>query len=138
MTAEFCYLVGFHVFILVMLVLDLGIFQRRAHPVGMTEAAIWSGVWIGLALVFAVGIAKFWHLWHDENHQQGPGKALEFLTAYLVEKALSVDNLFVFAVIFRYFAVPAHLQHRVLYWGILGALVMRATLMIRAPRIPQY
>jgi tellurite resistance protein TerC len=130
MTAEVWYLVGFHVFILGMLVLDLGVFQRKAHPVRMTEAAIWSAVWISLALIFALGIAKFWHLWHDENPEQGPEKALEFLTGYLIEKALSVDNLFVFAVIFRYFAVPAHLQHRVLYWGILGALIMRASLIL--------
>ena len=130
MTAEFWYLVAFHVFILVMLILDLGVFQRKAHPVRMTEAAIWSAVWIALALIFALGIGQFWHLWHDDNPEQGPEKALEFVTGYLIEKALSVDNLFVFAVIFRYFAVPAHLQHRVLYWGILGALIMRASLIL--------
>ncbi len=126
LAAEFWYLVGFHIFILGMLILDLGIFQRKAHTVTMTEAAIWSGVWIALALIFALGIWKFWHLWHVDHPEQGPDKAVEFLTGYLIEKALSVDNLFVFAVIFRYFAVPAHLQHRVLYWGILGALFMRA------------
>src|SRR5207247_3916654 len=129
-SAEFWYLVGFHVFILAMLALDLGVFQRKAHTVSMTEAAIWSGVWIALALLFALGIWKFWHLWHNEHAEEGPEKALEFLTAYLIEKALSVDNLFVFAVIFRYFSVPSHLQHRVLYWGILGALLMRATLIV--------
>jgi tellurite resistance protein TerC len=129
-SVEFWYLVGFHIFILAMLALDLGFFQRRAHTVGMTEAAIWSTVWIALALLFAFGIWKFWHLWHDQDHDRGPEKALEFLTAYLVEKALSVDNLFVFAVIFRYFAVPGHLQHRVLFWGIIGALLMRATLIL--------
>jgi tellurite resistance protein TerC len=130
MTAEFWYLVGFHVFILIMLALDLGVFQRQAHAVTMTEAAIWSTVWIVLALLFAFGIWKFWYLWHEEYPEQGPEKAVEFLAAYLIEKALSVDNLFVFAVIFRYFSVPSHLQHRVLYWGILGALVMRATLIL--------
>jgi tellurite resistance protein TerC len=129
-SAEFWYLVGFHFFILAMLVLDLGLFQRRAHAVSMIEAAIWSTVWIALALLFAFGIWNYWHLWHHQPRDEGPQKAIEFLTAYLVEKALSVDNLFVFAVIFRYFAVPAHLQHRVLYWGILGALVMRATLIL--------
>jgi tellurite resistance protein TerC len=96
----------------------------------LKEAALWSAVWIALALLFAFGIWKFWHLWHRDNPEQGPQKALEFLTAYLVEKALSVDNLFVFAVIFRYFAVPAPLQHRVLYWGVLGALLLRATLIL--------
>ena len=130
LSAEFWYLVAFHFFILIMLVLDLGLFQRHAHTVGMTEAAIWSIVWIALALLFAFGIWKYWHLWHHEDPDRGPEKATEFVTAYLVEKALSVDNLFVFAVIFRYFAVPAHLQHRVLYWGIVGALFMRATLIL--------
>ncbi|HLJ98044.1 MAG TPA: TerC family protein [Gemmataceae bacterium] len=124
------FLVGFHVFILAMLALDLGIFQRHAHTVRMTEAAIWSGVWIVLALLFALGIGKYWYLWHADHADQGPEKAMEFLTGYVIEKALSVDNLFVFAVIFRYFAVPPHLQHRVLYWGILGALILRASLIL--------
>jgi tellurite resistance protein TerC len=128
--AEFWYLVGFHVFILAMLFLDLGIFQRQPRTVSLMEAALWSTVWIALALLFAFGIWKFWHLWHRDNPEQGPQKALEFLTGYLVEKALSVDNLFVFVVIFRYFAVPAPLQHRVLYWGVLGALFLRATLIL--------
>jgi tellurite resistance protein TerC len=126
----FWYLVGFHIFVLVMLILDLGVFQRKAHRVTMIEAAIWSAVWIALALAFAFGIAKYWHLWHHGKPEQGVEKAIEFITAYLIEKGLSIDNLFVFAVIFRYFAVPAHLQHRVLYWGILGALCMRATLIL--------
>src|SRR6266852_5883616 len=98
LSAEFWYLVGFHVFIMGMLILDLGIFQRKAHTVRMTEAAIWSAVWIALALIFALGIWKFWDLWHDESAGQGPEKAIELLTGYLIEKALSVDNLFVFAV----------------------------------------
>jgi tellurite resistance protein TerC len=124
------FLIGFHIFILAMLALDLGIFQRKAHTVRLAEAAIWSGVWIALALLFALGLWKFWHLWHHDHPELGPQKAMEFLTGYLIEKALSVDNLFVFAVIFRYFAVPAPLQHRVLYWGILGALILRATLIL--------
>jgi tellurite resistance protein TerC len=127
---EFAVLVGFHVFVLFMLALDLGVFQRRAHAVSMKEAAVWSAVWVILALAFAAGIWRFWHLWRPESPHQGSAKALEFLTGYLVEKALSVDNLFVFVVIFRYFAVPAHLQHRVLYWGILGALITRAALIL--------
>jgi tellurite resistance protein TerC len=123
-------LVGFHILILAMLALDLGIFQRKAHTVRLVEAAIWSGVWIALALLFALGLWKCWHLWDHQHPDLGPQKAIEFLTGYLIEKALSVDNLFVFAVIFRYFAVPAALQHRVLYWGIIGALLMRATLIL--------
>jgi tellurite resistance protein TerC len=108
--------IGFTIFILAMLSLDLGFFHRKAHAIGMREALIWSVVWISLALVFNAGV--YW--WF------GPERALEFLTGYLIEKALSVDNLFVFLVLFSYFAVPAKLQHRVLFWGIVGALVMRA------------
>ena len=129
-TPEFLVLAGFHVFVVAMLALDLGVFQRQAHAVTLKEAAIWSAVWVALALVFAAAIWQFWGSWRPDEANQGPAKAIEFLTGYLIEKALSVDNLFVFLVIFRYFAVPAHLQHRVLYWGILGALVMRATLIL--------
>jgi tellurite resistance protein TerC len=108
--------IGFIAFVLAMLALDLGVFHRKAHRVSMREALLWSLVWIGLALVFNLGV----YLWF------GSERALEFLTGYLIEKALSVDNLFVFLVLFSYFAVPAPLQHRVLVFGILGALVMRA------------
>ena len=107
---------GFTLFILLMLALDLGVFHRKAHVVGFREALAWSGVWIGLALAFNAGV------WHWFGAQRG----LEFLTGYLIEKSLSVDNVFVFAVLFSSFAVPAAYQHRVLFWGILGALVMRA------------
>jgi tellurite resistance protein TerC len=85
---------------------------------------------VSLALLFAVGIWLFWDRWHPDEPPQGGVRAMEFLTGYLIEESLSVDNLFVFLVIFRYFAVPAHLQHRVLYWGILGALIMRPTLIL--------
>jgi tellurite resistance protein TerC len=108
--------IGFTVFILAVLALDLGVFHRKAHAVKIREALTWSVVWISLALVFNAGV-YFWF---------GPERALEFLTGYLIEKALSVDNLFVFLVLFSYFAVPAQLQHRVLFWGIVGALIMRA------------
>lgn len=101
--------------VLVVLAVDLGVFHRREHEIGSREAAIWSGVWIALSLGFG--------LWIYLDQGRGPG--LEFLTGYVIEKSLSVDNIFVFLVIFRYFAVPAKFQHRVLYWGILGALVMR-------------
>lgn len=108
--------IGFNVFVLAMLALDLGVFNRRAHVVKVREAAIWSIVWISLAAIFAV-IIYFWH---------GRAPTLEFVTGYVVELSLSVDNLFVFLVIFRYFRVPAEHQHKVLFWGIIGALIMRA------------
>lgn len=98
-----------------MLALDLGVFNRHAHTVSFREAVIWSAMWIGLALSFAV-VLHFW---------QGRTVSLEFATGYLIELSLSVDNLFVFLVIFRFFRVPSELQHRVLFWGILGALITR-------------
>jgi tellurite resistance protein TerC len=107
---------GFIAFVLAMLALDLGVFNRKSHAISMKEAGIWTAVWIGLALAFNALI----YVW------QGQTAALEFLTGYLIEKALSVDNLFVFALIFTMFAVPGKYQHRVLFWGVLGALVMRA------------
>jgi tellurite resistance protein TerC len=110
--------VGFNLFVLAMLVLDLGIFHRNAHPVSIREATIWSAVWIALALLFNAGIYFF----------SGPELALQFLAGYLIEKSLSVDNIFVFVLLFSYFSVPAAYQHRVLFWGILGALVMRGIL----------
>lgn len=99
-----------------MLALDLGVFHRKAHAVSVREALAWSCVWIFLALLFGLGV----------YFVRGGEKALEFLTGYVIEWSLSVDNLFVFLVIFSYFAVPPIYQHRVLFWGILGALVMRA------------
>jgi len=120
-------LAGFHAFIICMLVLDLGVLRRKAQTVSTKEAAWWSIVWVCLALTFAfVGVRNYWHLWDPQNPSVGPAKALEFVTGYLVEFSLSVDNLFVFLVIFRYFAVPDHLRHRVLFWGILGAVLLRA------------
>ncbi len=107
--------VGFNALVLVMLALDLGVFHRKAHVVTLREAAAWSAVWVTLSLAFNAGI------WYFAGRQP----ALEFLTGYLVEKSLAVDNIFVIALIFSYFAVPAAYQHRVLFWGILGALVMR-------------
>jgi tellurite resistance protein TerC len=122
---------GFHVFIIFMLSLDLRFFQPKEQAVSTRKAAIWSVVWISLALTFAlVGIRHFWYLWDPVNPQLGPRKSLQFLTGYLVEFSLSVDNLFVFLVIFRYFAVPDHLRPRVLVWGITGAVILRATFII--------
>jgi len=111
---------GFCIFILVMLAIDLGVFNRKSHEVSYKEASIWSGVWVTLALVFA-GL-----VFTRMGHQKG----LEFLTGYLIELSLSVDNLFVFLLIFSYFKVPTKYQHRVLYWGVVGALVMRISMII--------
>jgi tellurite resistance protein TerC len=108
--------IGFNVFVLLMLALDLGVFHRKAHEVRMKEALIWSGVWISLALIFNL-IVYFW---------RGPEVGLQFLTGYLIEKSLSIDNIFVFVLLFSYFSVPSKYQHKVLFWGIIGALIMRA------------
>ena len=112
--------ISFTLLILAMLGLDLGVFHRRAHEVRVREALLWTLVWISLALAFNFGV----YLWF------GSERALEFFTGYLIEKALSVDNIFVFLVLFSYFAVPPALQHRVLFWGIVGALVMRAAFIL--------
>lgn len=109
--------VVFNVFVLGILALDLLVLHRKAHAVSLREAAAWSCAWVSLALIFGLGVYFF----------RGAEKGLEFLTGYVIEWSLSVDNLFVFLVIFSYFAVPAVYQHRVLFWGILGALVLRAT-----------
>jgi TerC family integral membrane protein len=108
--------IGFSVLVLVMLALDLGVFHRKAHEVSTREAIVWSIVWVALAGVFGAAIWAW----------SGQDRALEFYTGYVVEKALSVDNLFVFLAVFAAFKVPAAYQHRVLFWGILGALVTRA------------
>lgn len=122
--------IAFHIFVLVMLAIDLFVFQRHAHAISMKEAAGWSIVWVVLAFIFAWGIWQYWHVWYPEEAGQGGTKAIEFITGYLIEKSLSVDNLFVFLVIFRYFCVPDYLQPRVLLWGILGALIMRISLIL--------
>jgi tellurite resistance protein TerC len=120
--------VGFCIFILVMLAIDLGLFNRKPHEISYRNAAVWSGVWVALALLFA-GLLfgpLGWELFGAAHHQ----KALEFLAGYLIELSLSVDNLFVFLLIFSYFKVPPKYQHRVLYWGVLGALVMRVVMIM--------
>ena len=109
-------LILFTVFILALLSLDLGLFNRRPHTPSLRETVLWSAAWLTLALLFNVGVF-FW---------RGPEPALQFLTGYILELSLSMDNVFVFALIFSYMAVPPAHQHRVLFWGILGALVMRA------------
>lgn len=122
--------VGFNVFVLAMLALDLGVFHRKAHAVSGREALIWSVVWISLSLVFNAVIYFYWDRMMPGSSYSNKDAALAFLTGYLIEKSLSVDNIFVFILIFSYFGVPAAYQHRVLFWGILGALVMRGTLIV--------
>ena len=107
--------IGFNVVIVVLLFLDLKVFHRRSHVISVKESLLWTAFWIGLSLLFNLGI----YFWKDSE------TALQFLTAYVVEKSLSVDNLFVFLLIFTYFAVPSLYQHKVLFWGIMGAIVMR-------------
>ena len=106
---------GFHVALLGLLALDLGVFHRAPHEVSFREAAVWSVAWVAAALAFNWGVYAY----------MGPGRGLEFLTGYLIERALSIDNIFVFVVVFSYFGVPARYHHRVLFWGIIGALLMR-------------
>jgi tellurite resistance protein TerC len=109
---------AFNLFVLAAVALDLGVFSRRLHKIGLREAALSSVAWVGLSVLFGFGTLQYW------GHQAG----LEFFTGYLIEKALSVDNLFLFLVIFRTFAIDQRLQHRMLAWGILGALVMRGAM----------
>ena len=110
--------VGFNAFVLALLAVDLFVFHREAHEVRTREAAAWSVLWIALALLFGAGVSLF----------MGRAAGLEYFTGYVIEKALSVDNIFVFVLIFGYFQVPARYQHRVLFWGILGALLMRGAM----------
>ena len=140
---------GFMAFVLAMLALDLGVFHRNAHAVSFREAATWSVVWIGLALVFNA-LLYFYAKWKfavDPRLIAIPGfngdaaawqTALEFLTGYIVEKSLSVDNIFIFVLVFSYFAIPAKYQHRVLFYGILGALVFRAIFIAIGSALMQY
>jgi len=115
MSANIYFWLGFHAFIFFMLALDLGVFNRKVHKVPVKEAVIWSGVWITLALLFNLFVF----------FEFGRTKALEFLTGYVIEYSLSVDNIFVFILIFSYFSVPEKYQHKILFWGIIGALGMR-------------
>ena len=115
MTTEYYFWIAFILFVIVMLAIDLGIFHRKSHAVTFKESLAWTVVWIGLAMLFST-VVYFW---------KGSEKSIEFLTGYIIELSLSVDNLFVFILIFSYFHVPLQYQHKVLFWGILGALVMR-------------
>jgi len=115
---------GFLAFIALMMALDLGVFHRKAHVVRLREAASWSAAWVAMALLFCAGLWRFYPAGNAHV------RALEFLTAYLVELSLSVDNLFVFVVIFRYFRLPEPNYHRVLFWGIVGAVILRAAMIL--------
>lgn len=115
MTTEIYFWIGFVVFLALMLAIDLGIFHRKSHTVTFKESLGWTLVWIMLAMMFAA-IVYFW---------KGSEKAIEFITGYVIELSLSVDNLFIFILVFSYFHVPQQYQHKILFWGILGALVMR-------------
>ncbi|HEY0172397.1 MAG TPA: TerC family protein [Pyrinomonadaceae bacterium] len=140
---------GFTGFVLLLLALDLGVFHRKAHAVSFREAAAWSVVWVTLALVFNFLLYQYalWKFPLDPRLMAVPGfepaaaawrVALEFLTGYVVEKALSVDNIFVFVLVFSYFAIPAKYQHRVLFYGIIGALVFRAVFIALGSALMQY
>lgn len=118
MTYELILWISFNLFILLMLALDLGVFQRKTHVISVKEALLWSLAWIILALLFNVFI----------YFDMGKDKAVEFFTGYLLERSLSIDNIFVFVLLFSYFKVPNEYQHKVLFWGVLGALVLRALL----------
>jgi tellurite resistance protein TerC len=123
MSISIFFWIGFHIFIFIMLALDLGVFHKKIHKVPVKEAVIWSAVWISLALLFSLCIP--WVIYPEAA--VGKIKALEFLTGYVIEYSLSVDNIFVFILIFSYFKVDERYQHKILFWGILGALIMRAS-----------
>ena len=130
MPSNLIFWILFVLFVLAMLALDLGVFNRKAHVVHFKEAIGWTIVWISLAGVFAVLLSQYGHLMTGDHTRPNSQLSLEFVTGYLIEESLSVDNLFVFLLIFRYFKVPSEQQHRVLFWGIIGALIMRAIFII--------
>lgn len=141
--------VGFVAFVLVVLALDLGVFHKKAHEVSFKEASIWTTVWIGAALVFNYLFYLYAQLRFSTHERytsiagfdpdaQAKSTALEFLTGFVVEKSLAVDNIFIFAVVFSYFGIPKKFQHRVLFWGILGALAFRAIFIALGSILIQY
>lgn len=141
--------VGFIVFVLVVLALDLGVFHKKAHEVSFKEASIWTSIWISVALIFNY-LFYLYAKYQFSNHErytsipgfdpdaQAKTTALEFLTGFVVEKSLAIDNIFVFAVVFAYFGIPKIYQHRVLFWGILGALFFRAIFIAMGSILMQY
>jgi tellurite resistance protein TerC len=116
----------FLAFLILMLVLDLGVFNRRARIIGLREALLWTVLWVGLAAIFAVLLYFHGNLMTGDPLAPNRRLSMEFITGYLVEEVLSIDNLFIFLLIFRFFKVPSQLQHKVLFWGIIGAILMRA------------
>lgn len=139
---------GFTAFVLIILALDLGVFHKKAHEVGFKEASIWTGIWISLAFVFNY-LFYIYCQYRFSTHErylipgfdpeaQAKASALEFLTGFVVEKSLAIDNIFVFAVVFAYFGIPKMYQHRILFWGILGALVFRAIFIAMGSVLMQY
>ena len=130
MPSNWLFWVLFNLFVLALLALDLGVFHRQKHVVGFREAIGWTLVWISLAAGFALLIYFFGHTMVGGRPRPNSELSLEFIAGYLIEQSLSVDNLFIFLLIFRYFRVPRHFQHDVLFWGILGALVMRAIFIV--------
>jgi tellurite resistance protein TerC len=135
--------------VLLLLAVDLGVFHRKAHAVGFREAATWSVIWIALSLIFNLLLYSFaaWKFSHDPRLLSIPGfdpdaaawrVSLEFLTGYVIEKSLSVDNIFVFVMVFSYFTIPAKYQHRVLFYGILGALIFRGIFVALGATLMQY
>lgn len=141
--------VGFTLFVLMLLALDLGVFHKTAHEVSFKEASIWTSIWVGLAFIFNY-LFYLYALHRFSNHEryllipnfdpeaQAKTTALEFLTGFVVEKSLAIDNVFVFAVVFAYFGIPKLYQHRVLFWGILGALFFRAVFIAMGSVLMQY
>ncbi len=125
MPSNLIFWVLFVLFVLAMLAVDLGFFNRKAHVVHFREAIGWTIVWVSLAGLFAVLLLQYGHLMTADHSRPNSQLSLEFVTGYLIEESLSVDNLFVFLLLFRFFKVPSEQQHRVLFWGILGALIMR-------------
>ncbi len=140
---------GFTAFVMVVLALDLGVFHKKAHEVRFKEASVWTTIWIGLALVFNYLFYLYAHYRFSthERYTSIPGfdageqaktSALEFLTGFVIEKSLAIDNIFIFAVVFAYFGIPKMYQHRVLFWGILGALVFRAIFIAMGSVLMEY
>jgi tellurite resistance protein TerC len=134
--AYWWFYLGFTAFVLVLLALDLGVFHRRPHAVSFREATLWSVIWITLALLFNYGFYRY--ALGSFSPALARQAGLEFLAGYLVEKALSVDNIFVFVAVFSFFAIPAEYQHRVLFYGILGALVFRGAFIALGAALLQY
>ena len=127
---------GFVVFVLLLLAVDLGVFHREAHAVTFRESLIWSVVWVSLALLFNYAFYVYASAQHGA--ESGARLGLEFLTGYVVEKSLAVDNIFVFVMVFQYFAIPLRYQHRVLFYGIIGALLFRALFIALGAVLMQY